>query len=305
MMKFKDYEKEFFLFLELERGFSEKTIMTYKREIIRYHLFIKKKKINYLRIDKSLILDFHESLSDSVGNRTFARILSTLKTFYKFLHNEGAIDDIVLNEIKSYRSPKFKKSIPTFLSIKQIEQVLEKIENDSKLSNLVKIRNKSIIMLFFTSGLRLEELRSIKLKDMDFSLKRVKVVGKGKKTRLVNFDSKTRDLIIKYLIILKKYPLIKKNFSNNLFVNEKNKNLSRDNIQYLVMKNLKILNLNSYGPHALRHSFATHLLNKGINIETIKSMLGHESIKSTQIYSHTTLSKLQETMKVAHPRGKK
>ena len=124
-MKFKDYEKEFFLFLELERGFSEKTIMTYKREIIRYHLFIKKKKINYLRIDKSLILDFHESLSDSVGNRTFARILSTLKTFYKFLHNEGAIDDIVLNEIKSYRSPKFKKSIPTFLSIKQIKSIIK------------------------------------------------------------------------------------------------------------------------------------------------------------------------------------
>ena len=160
-------------------------------------------------------------------------------------------------------------------------------------------------MLFFTSGLRLEELKSIQLKDVDFSKKRIRVVGKGNKVRLTNFDSDTKDLLIKYLTIFKKYPLIKTNFNNNLFVDEKNKNLSRNNIQYLVMKHLKTLTLNSYGPHALRHSFATHLLNEGVGIETIKSLLGHESIKSTQIYTHVTLTKLQETMKKSHPRGEK
>jgi len=304
-MKFKDYQKEFFLFLELERGHSQETINTYRREITRYHLFIKKAKINYLKIDKNLIFNFQESLYKSIGPRTFSRILSILRTFYKFLHNEGAIDDVVLNEVKSYPSPKFKKSIPTFLSIEQISQVLDKINNDSKLSDITKIRNQSIIMLFFTSGLRLEELRSVQLKDIDFSKKTIRVIGKGSKTRLANFNSKTKNLLIKYLTILKKYPLIKTNFNNNLFVDEKNKNLSRHNIQYMVMKNLKTLTLNSYGPHALRHSFATHLLNKGINIETIKSLLGHESIKSTQIYTHVSLGKLQETIKKSHPRGEK
>ena len=235
-------------------------------------------------------------------NRIF---LIQIRTFYKFLHTEGVIDDVVLNEIKSYPSPKYKKSIPTFLSIKQIYTVLDKINNDKKLSDIIKLRDQSIIMLFFTSGLRLDELKSIQLKDIDFSKKIIRVVGKGSKTRLTNFDSDTKDLLIQYLTSLEKYPLINTNFNNNLFVDEKNKNLSRHNIQYLVMKNLKTLTLNSYGPHALRHSFATHLLNSGVGLSAIKSLLGHENLSSTQIYTHVSLGKLQETMKKSHPRGEK
>ena len=304
-MKFEEHQKEFLLFLELERGYSKETINTYNRSINRYYLFIKKAKINYLKIDKDLILDFQASVAKSMGPRTFSRILSTLRTFYKFLHTEGVIDDVVLNEVKSYPSPKYQKSIPTFLSIDQIFQVLDKINTDSKLSDIIKLRNQSLIMLFFTSGLRLEELKSIKLKDIDFSKKTIRVVGKGSKERLANFDSDTKDLMIEYLTSLEKYPLVKTNFNNNLFVDEKNKNLSRYNIQYLVMKNLKTLTLNSYGPHVLRHSFATHLLNSGVGLSAIKSLLGHENLASTQIYTHVSLGKLQETIKKSHPRGEK
>ena len=304
-MKFEEHQKEFLLFLELERGYSEGTINTYNRSINRYYLFIKKAKINYLKIDKDLILDFQASVVKSMGPRTFSRILSTLRTFYKFLHTEGVIDDVVLNEVKSYPSPKYQKSIPTFLSIDQIFQVLDKINTDSKLSDIIKLRNQSLIMLFFTSGLRLEELKSIQLKDIDFSKKTIKVVGKGSKERLANFDSDTKDLMIEYLTSLEKYPLVKTNFNNNLFVDEKNKNLSRYNIQYLVMKNLRTLTLNSYGPHVLRHSFATHLLNSGVGLSAIKSLLGHENLASTQIYTHVSLGKLQETIKKSHPRGEK
>jgi len=304
-MKFKDYQKEFLLFLELERGSSDRTIEVYNRDLNKYHIFISKNRINYCKVNKEIIFDFHTSLTDSLGPRSFSRILSTMRTFYKFLHTEGIVNDVVLNAVKSYPSPQYKKSIPTFLSKEQIDQVLDKINDDRKLSDITKARNQSIIMLFFTSGLRLEELRSVRLKDIDFSKKKIRVVGKGNKERLANFEEKTKDLIIKYLKSLKKYPLIKTNFNNNLFVNEKNKNLSRHNIQYLVMKSLKILTLNSYGPHSLRHSFATHLLNEGVEIETIKSLLGHESIRSTQIYTHVSLQKLQETIKKSHPRGEK
>ena len=304
-MKFEEHQKEFLLFLELERGYSEETINTYNRSINRYYLFIKKAKINYLKIDKDLILDFQASVAKSMGPRTFSRILSTLRTFYKFLHTEGVIDDVVLNEVKSYPSPKYQKSIPTFLSIDQISQVLDKINTDSKLSDIIKLRNRSLIMLFFTSGLRLEELKSIKLKDIDFSKKTIRVVGKGSKERLANFDSDTKDLMIEYLTSLEKYPLVKTNFNNNLFVDEKNKNLSRYNIQYLVMKNLRTLTLNSYGPHVLRHSFATHLLNSGVGLSAIKSLLGHENLACTQIYTQVSLGKLQETIKKSHPRGEK
>ena len=304
-MKFEDHKKEFLLFLELERGYSNRTIEFYNSDLNQYSSFISKNKIQYYKINKDLIFDFHASLNSSIGPRSFSRMLSALRTFYKFLHAQGAIDDVVLNEIKSYPFPKYKKSIPTFLSIKQIYTVLDKINNDKKLSEIIKLRDQSIIMLFFTSGLRLEELKSIQLKDVDFSKKRIRVVGKGNKVRLTNSDSDTKDLLIKYLTIFKKYPLIKTNFNNNLFVDEKNKNLSRNNIQYLVMKHLKTLTLNSYGPHALRHSFATHLLNSGVGLSAIKSLLGHESLASTQIYTHVSLGKLQETIKKSHPRGEK
>jgi len=304
-MKFKDYQKEFLLFLELERGCSDHTIEVYNRDLNKYRIFISKNRINYCKVNKDIIFDFQASLTNSLSPRSFSRMLSTMRTFYKFLHAEGIINDVVLNTVKSYPSPQYKKSIPTFLSKEQIDQVLDKINDDRKLSDITKARNQSIIMLFFTSGLRLEELRSIRLRDIDFSKKKIRVVGKGNKERIANFNTKTNDLIIKYLKSLQKYPLIKTNFNNNLFVDEKNKNLSRNNIQYLVMKSLKTLTLNSYGPHSLRHSFATHLLNEGVEIETIKSLLGHKSIKSTQIYTHVTLQKLQETIKKSHPRGEK
>ena len=305
MMKFDNYKKEFLLFLELERGYSPRTIQFYESDLDRYSDFVHKNKIQFSNINKDLIFDFHASLNSSVGPRSFSRMLSALRTFYKFLLTEGVIDDIVLNEIKSYPSPRYKKSIPTFLSINQISQVLDQINKNKKLSDIIKLRDQSIIMLFFTSGLRLEELQSIQLKDIDFSNKRIRVLGKGNKTRLANFDSDTKDFLIRYLTIFKKYPLIKTNFNNNLFVDEKNKNLSRDSIQYLVMKNLKTVTLNSYGPHVLRHSFATHLLNSGVGLSAIKSLLGHENLASTQIYAHVSFGKLQETIKKSHPRGEK
>ena len=304
-MKFKDYKKEFLLFLELERGYSDRTIEVYNRDLNQYRIFISKNRINYCKVNKDIIFDFQASLTNSLGPRSFSRMLSTMRTFYKFLHTEGVVTDVVLNDVKSYPSPQYKKSIPSFLSMEQILEVINNINDNKKLSDNLKLRNQSLIMLFFTSGLRLEELQSIKLKDIDFTNKTIRVVGKGNKERLANFDTKTKDLMIKYLKSLQKYPLIKTNFNNNLFVNEKNKNLSRYNIQYLVMQNLKTLTLNSYGPHALRHSFATHLLNSGVELSAIKSLLGHENLASTQIYTHVSVQKLQETIKKSHPRGEK
>ncbi len=122
---------------------------------------------------------------------------------------------------------------------------------------------------------------------------------------MASFDDYTKDLIIKYLTSFKKYPLVKKAYDDNLFVHKNNKALSRYNIQAIVMKNLKKLTLNTYGPHALRHSFATHLLNNGVGLNAIKSLLGHESLSSTQIYTHVGVSKLKETIKKSHPRGEK
>ena len=304
MKEFEKNKNEFLIFLEKDRGYSNQTIESYSRDLSLYSNFIIENKIQYHKIKKNDIFKFQSSLEGQISPRSFARILSALKTFYKFLHMERLIDDIALNEVKSYPSPKYKKSMPTFLSKEQVEKIVEKINLNENLDDQAKKRNQAIIMLFFSSGIRLNELISIKLSDIDFSDNKIKVFGKGKKQRIVNFDSYTKDLMIQYLKMIEKYPLVKELYNNNLFVDKKNKALKERKVQTIVMNNLKQLSLASYGPHTLRHSFATHLLNSGVSIKSIQSLLGHESLSSTQIYTHVTLGSLKETIK-KHPRGEK
>ncbi len=304
MKKFDTIKKEFFEFLEYDKGYSVRTIENYERDIKKFEVYSREFSIDYKKLSKENIFDFHSDLSSSIGPRSFSRILSSLRTFYKYLFSQNIVNDLVLNSVKTYPSPKFKKSIPSFLSQEKIYEVLDKIDLSDK-HELIKVRDKAIIMLFFTSGLRLEEMTSLVLGDIDLDNNSIKVLGKGGKERYSNFDKFTNELIIKYLAKIKKYPLLKSNINNNLFVDKDNKSLSRNNIQYIVMNNLKGLSLSSYGPHTLRHSFATHLLNKGVGISAIQSLLGHAKLSSTQIYTHVSLEKLQNTINKAHPRGKK
>ena len=304
MKKFDTIKKEFFEFLEYDKGYSVRTIENYERDIKKFEVYSREFSIDYKKLSKENIFDFHSDLSSSIGPRSFSRILSSLRTFYKYLFSQNIVNDLVLNSVQTYPSPKFKKSIPSFLSQEKIYEVLDKIDLSDK-HELIKVRDKAIIMLFFTSGLRLEEMTSLVLGDIDLDNNSIKVLGKGGKERYSNFDKFTKELIIKYLAKIKKYPLLKSNINNNLFVDKDNKSLSRNNIQYIVMNNLKGLSLSSYGPHTLRHSFATHLLNKGVGISAIQSLLGHAKLSSTQIYTHVSLEKLQNTINKAHPTGKK
>tara|TARA_Y100000816_G_scaffold9982_1_gene6423 strand:+ start:880 stop:1791 length:912 start_codon:yes stop_codon:yes gene_type:complete len=303
-MKFDKVKKEFLDFLEFDKGYSDRTIENYDRDITKFEIYITEYSINYKKLSKENIFDFHSDLSSTIGPRSFSRILSSLRTFYKYLFSQNLITDMVLNTVKSYPSPKFKKSIPSFLPEEKIYDVLNKIDK-SKKDHFIKIRDKAIIMLFFTSGLRLDEMTSLILGDIDFDNNSIKVLGKGGKERFSNFDDITKKLIVDYLKIIGKYPLSKSNINNNLFVNKDNKSLTRNNIQYIVTSNLKGLSLSAFGPHTLRHSFATHLINKGVGISAIQSLLGHSNLSSTQIYSHVSLEKLQDTIDKAHPRGKK
>jgi len=304
MKKFDKIKTDFLDFLQYDKGYSERTIENYQRDITKFEVYITEFSINYKKLSKENIFDFHSDLSSSIGPRSFARILSSLRTLYKYLFSQKLINDIVLNNIKSYPSPKFKKSIPSFLNQEKIYDILAKIDESTKNSS-IKIRDKAIIMLFFTSGLRLEEMTNLILRDIDFDNNSIKVLGKGGKERYSNFDDLTHQLIIDYLNKIRKFPLSKSNIDDNLFVDKDNKSLTRNNIQYIVTSNLKGLSISAFGPHTLRHSFATHLLNKGVGISAIQSLLGHAKLSSTQIYTHVSLEKLQDTIDKAHPRGKK
>ena len=307
MKEFENNKNEFKLFLIHERNYSELTVKAYLSDLNHYQDFISRNGIEYKKIEKVNIFEFQSYLEGKVGPRSFLRILSCLRIFYKFLHIEQLIDDQTLRVLKKYPSKKirYKKDLPDFLSKNQIEKIVEKIGLNKKINEFDKITNQALIMLFFTSGIRLSELISIKLSDIYFSNNEIRILGKGKKQRIVNFDDYTKDLLIQYLTLIKKYPLVKDLYNNNLFVNKDNKPLKRRKIQAIVMNNLKELDLAAYGPHTLRHSFATHLLNNGVAIDAIRSLLGHVSLSSTQIYAKVTTTKLKETIKKSHPRGEK
>jgi site-specific recombinase XerD len=300
--------QEFLTFLKFERRFSQKTIEAYGKDIEDFFSFVQKKGKKFSQVNKDLIFEYHQDIELQISPRTFSRKLSSLRTFFRFLNHEGIINDSVMYEVKSYPSPKFKKHIPSYISKKQFSQLIEDIKDDSSLADFERFRNLSILSLFFSSGLRLEELTSIKRSDIDFHSNTIKVLGKGNKERIINFDSLTNDFLEKFIQIFDRIDLNKIKVSDNLFC-KKLKNefckLSRFNIQYIVMNSLKKLNINSVGPHTLRHSFATHLLNSGVELNAIKELMGHESISSTQVYTHVNIAKLTEELENAHPRGKK
>ena len=197
MKKFNILKKDFLEFLEYDKGYSVRTIENYKRDITKFEVYITEFSINFKKLSRENIFDFHSDLSSSIGPRSFARILSSLRTFYKYLFSQKLINDIVLNNVQSYPSPKFKKSIPSFLSKEKIHDVINKIDESTK-NSTIKIRDKAIIMLFFTSGLRLEEMTSLVIGDLDFKKNSIKVFGKGGKERYSNFDDQTKQLITDY-----------------------------------------------------------------------------------------------------------
>ena len=307
MKEFENNKNEFKLFLIHERHYSELTVKAYLSDLNHYQDFISRNGIEYKKIEKVNIFEFQSYLEGKVGPRSFLRILSCLRIFYKFLHIEQLIDDQTLKVLKKYPSKKirYRKDLPDFLSKNQIEKIVEKIGLNKEINEFDKITNQALIMLFFSSGIRLSELISIKLSDINFSNNEIKIFGKRKKQRMVNFDNNTKDLLIKYLTLIKKYPLVKDLYNDNLFVTKDNRPLKRRKIQAIVMNNLKELNLAAYGPHTLRHSFATHLLDSGVSIEAIKSLLGHEKLSSTQIYTKITTPRLKKIIRKAHPRGEK
>ena len=186
MKKFDKIKKEFLDFLKYDKGFSNQTIVNYNRDLIKFEDFLVNNSINFKKIVKNDIFDFQNLLSDKIGTRSFSRILSCLRTFYKFLLSEQVVTEQEFEVVKKYPLPKLQKKIPSFLNENDINQILDKIENSNK-SKFKKLMEKNIILLFFVTGLRLVEMQNITLKDIDFHSKSIKILGKGSKERLVRF----------------------------------------------------------------------------------------------------------------------
>jgi len=284
------YIEKFIRYLEIEKNYSIHTILNYKIDLADFKKFtgeIDLEKIDYLFLRKYLAVLKEKNL----GNRTVGRHLSTLRSFFKFLTRESVLK---INPILMLSSPKLEKHLPSFMTEEEVAKLIEsafgKDDKDER-----GLRDRAILETFYSSGLRISELVGLSLEDVDFISGIVKVKGKGKKERVVPIGDAA-------LLTIKKYLDKRKKQSEAMFLNKNGKRITTRGVRGIVSKYLKGLGLNKgISAHTFRHSFATHLLNRGADLRTVQELLGHANLSTTQIYTHLTTEKLKNVYDKAHP----
>jgi integrase/recombinase XerC len=228
---------------------------------------------------------------------TIARKLATLRSFYKFLVKRNRVSS---NPVTVVRTPKQEKKLPKFLEYEEIKKLLETPPMD----NWLGVRDRAIMETLYSTGIRVSELVALNMDDVDFLGEVVHIRGKGKKERIAPISSSTLQVIQHYMEFRNKRAQSNGNFDSKvLFVNKHGRRLSTRSVRRKMDKYLKMAGLDpSISPHTLRHSFATHMLNNGADLRSVQELLGHQSLSTTQVYTHLTTGKLKEVYENAHPR---
>jgi len=287
--------EKFLRYLEIEKNASSHTVLNYKIDLAEFEKFLQDKPIegvDYLALRKYLAhLKEH-----NLNNRTISRKLSCLRSFYKFLFREGLIKS---NPVLMLSSPKQDKVLPQFLTEEEVVKLIEAPEKNTVLGS----RDCAIFETLYSTGMRVSELVSLNIGSIDFIGSTVKVLGKGKKERLLPIGEKALDALKEYIAqrgLQKK----QKKETSAMFLNKNNSRLSDRGVRKIVHKYILKLSLKSgVSPHTLRHSFATHLLNRGADLRSVQELLGHANLSTTQIYTHLTTDKLKAIYDKAHPRA--
>jgi len=292
--------KEFKNYLKLERSLSGNSVMAYESDIQKFVSYLEIKKSNLLPIQAGIndFKDFIEWINSlGLSARSQARIISGLKAFYKFLLMEDLIDT---DPTKLLESPKLGRKLPEVLSIEEIDEVISAID----LSLPEGQRNKAIIETLYSCGLRVSELINLRITNLFFDEGFIKVVGKGSKERLVPIGQKAIREITLYFQYRNLMPNIDKTSENIVFLNRRGKQLTRVMI-FTIIKTLaeKAQIKKNISPHTFRHSFATHLIDGGADLRAVQEMLGHESILTTEIYTHIDREYLRDAIIQFHPRA--
>ena len=297
-----DYEvNEFKNYLKLERSLSNNSIDAYLLDIRKLTSFISENYSTSLSIENinvSIIESFIKYLFKSESSTySQARIVSGLNSFFNYLLLEEKID---INPMELIDAPKLVRKLPETLSIQEIEIIIDAIDLDSKEG----IRNKAILETLYSCGLRVSELVNLKVQNLFLDIGFIKVLGKGMKERLVPIGTKAAECISLYMKEYRTNLNISEGFEGYLFINRRGKNLTR-NMIFIIIKDLaKKAGLNkNISPHTFRHSFATHLIEGGADLRAVQEMLGHESITTTEIYTHLNKNYLKEVVNKFHPRS--
>ena len=285
------YISDFLSYLEVEANYSKNTINSYENDLNKFEEYYKNKDL--LKITSKDIEKYIQTLSD-LAPTTVSHNISSLKTFYSYFLKQGRISN---NPTDGIKSPKLGIHLPTYLTIDEVNKLL-----DIEVTDAFSSRNKAILELMYATGLRISEVISLEFKNIDYDECIIRVMGKGSKERIVPVN----DYAIKYL---KEYinnyrpELVKNEINNYIFLNNHGRMLTRQGIfkmikNYAALKNIK----KTIGPHTLRHTFATHLLENGADLRVIQELLGHSDISTTQIYTHLTKEALHNEYKKYFPR---
>ncbi len=294
----RDYIKRFIDHLGKERGLSQFTLSSYRGDLLQFYSFLREKtphqKDLISTVDRFLLRHFLGKLkAEGYANGSISRKLSAIRSFYKFLCREGITS---ANPAVYISSPKKKKKLPSFLSPEQISSLM----GSPQRPDVLGLRDKAILETFYGSGIRLRELVGLNLSHLDLANNLIKVKGKGDKERIVPMGRSASAAIRKYLE--KREELKPK--EDALFLNYRGYRLSPRGVELIVKGYLrKISEDGSLSPHSLRHSFATHLLDRGADLRAVKELLGHSSLSTTQIYTHITAERIKKVYRQAHPRA--
>jgi integrase/recombinase XerD len=291
--------KNFKNYLKLERGLSDNSIKSYDFDLILFKKFLDLNKIKdtpHNCKSETVKIYLYKNLSDK-KSRSQARSISALKSFFNYLVFEGLIKDSPISNIEA---PKLERKLPEVLTEDEINQLIKSVD----LNHVFGQRNKTIIEVLYGTGIRVSELVNLKLSNIFFKESILKVNGKGDKERFVPLGKIASTEIKTYINIRDRMKIDSKN-TDILFINRYGRKLTRSMIFKIITDASRSIGLEKkISPHTLRHSFATHLLKNGADLRTIQLILGHESITTTEIYTHLDTFHLEEVLKKYHPRGK-
>lgn len=296
--EFEDYLK----YLKTELNYSENTINSYIRELIKYKNYIEEKKINYLTITKNEVRNYLKHLDEmQYKNSTIASNISCIRNFYRYLVIKEKIEK---NIFASMRNPKIEKKLPNYLSEIDMEKIFEFPKLKTYQKTIYTNRNLLILELLYDTGCRANELVNIKCTDINFNEKSIKVLGKGAKERIVFYGEYTAGTLKDYLIDREILQNQKK--SEYLFISQEGEKLTTRRIAQIIEKIIGLVAIkNKVTPHTIRHTFATHLLNHGADLRSVQALLGHSSLSTTQIYTHVSNERLRQVYLEAHKDNRK
>lgn len=300
-----NYEK-FIQYLKTEKRVSPHTVEAYERDLSQFFAFLEAYEISREKdIEPVIIRNWQiELIENGVSPRSVSRKLSALKSWYKYLLKQ---DIVKVNPFLKITNPKISQKLPVYVKEKEMEKL--SFLDEEGLSEFEQVRNRLIIELLYSTGMRRAELIGLKERDIDFYNKTIKVLGKRNKERLIPFGAELERCIKEYQEAKEKKQQELgegQNLLNEyLLITERGQMIYPSLVYRVVTTFLQNTTLEKKSPHVMRHTFATHLLNNGADINAIKELLGHSSLAATQVYTHNTIEKLKKTYKTAHPRANK